>query len=78
MPIPMPPVWKLMGVLKPLEIWEPMGPIMVPEEGKAAMVEPCTGAGRGALARERLFRDVMLLRRLLVRSLACNIKSGKI
>lgn len=78
MPIPTLPVWKVVGGLKPLEIWAPMGPIMVPEEGKAAMVEPCTGAGRGVLPKERLFRDVMLLRRLLVRSLACNIKSGKI
>lgn len=78
MPIPMPPVWKLMGGLKPLEIWAPLGPIMEPEEGKAVMVEPCTGAGRGALAKERLFRDVMLFRRLFVRSLACNRRSGKI
>lgn len=74
MPIPMPPVWKPMGVLKPLEIWAPMGLIMEPEEGKDAMVEPCTGAGRGVLAKERLFRDVMLLRRLLVRSLVCSKK----
>lgn len=74
----MPPVWKLMGVLKPLEIWAPMGLIMEPEEGKGAMAEACTGAGRGVLAKERLFRDVMLLRRLLVRSLAYNIKPGKI
>lgn len=78
MPIPRPPVWKLMGALKPLEVWAPMGLIMEPEDGKGAMVEPCTAAGRGVLAKERLFRDVMLLRRLLVRSLACNTKPGKI
>lgn len=67
-----------MGVLKPLATWAPMGLIMEPEEGKEAMVEPCTGAGRGVLAKERLFRDVMLLRRLPVRSFAYNIIPGKI
>lgn len=55
-----------------------MGPIMGLGEGKAAMVVPCTGAGRGGFAKERLFRDVMLLRRLLVRSLVCNIKWRRI
>lgn len=47
---------------------------MGPEEGKAGMVVPCAGAGRAVLAKDRLFRDVMLLSRLLVRSLVCNVK----
>lgn len=55
-----------------------MGPIMGLGEGKAAMVVPCTGDGRAGFAKERLFRDVMLLRRLLVRSLVCNIKWRRI
>ncbi|KAG7225688.1 hypothetical protein INR49_012274 [Caranx melampygus] len=65
MPIPMPPVWKPIGGLKPLETEAPMEPTMGVEEGKAEMVEPCTGAGRAVLANDRLFSDVMLLRRLL-------------
>lgn len=63
-----------MGELKPLETGAPMEPTMGLEEGKADMVAPCTGAGRAALAKDRLFRVVMLLSRLLVRSLVCNVK----
>lgn len=48
------------------------------EEGKPDMVELCTGAGRAVLAIDRLFSDVMLFRRLLVRSLACNGKSERV
>lgn len=54
--------------LKPLET----GPTIGPEEGKADMVVPCTGAGRAEFAKDRLFRDVILLSRLLVRSLVCK------
>lgn len=54
-----------------------MEPTMGPGEGKADMVVPCTGAGRGELANDRLFRDVMLLSRLLVRSLVCDIRWRK-
>ena len=57
-----------------METGAPMEPTMGPEEGKAGMVVPCAGAGRAVLAKDRLFRDVMLLSRLLVRSLVCNIK----
>lgn len=60
--------------LKPLETGAPIEPIMGLEVGKADMVVPCTGPGRGVLARDMLLRDVMLLRRLLVRSLVCNVK----
>lgn len=74
MPIPMPPAWKPIGGLKPLETEAPMGPIMGLGEGKAAMVVPCTGAGRAVLPMDRLFREVMLLSRLLVRSLVCKRK----
>lgn len=48
------------------------------EEGKPEMVELCTGAGRAVLVIDRLFSDVMLFRRLLVRSLACNGKSERV
>lgn len=65
-----------MGALKPLETGAPIEPSMGLGEGKAAMVVPCTGAGRAVLAKDRLFKDVMF-RRLLVRSLVCNIKWGK-
>lgn len=68
----MPPAWKPMDGLKPLETGAPMEPTMGPGEGKAAMVELCTGEGRAVLANERLFSEVMLLSRLLVRSLVCK------
>lgn len=66
MPIPMPPVWKLMGELKPL-LTGPMVPIppMLGPDGKAEEMVPL-----GPELSERLFRDVMLFRRLLVRSFA--------
>lgn len=67
-----------MGWLKPLETEAPMGATIGVEEGKTEMVVPCTGAGRGVLAKDKLFRDVMLFRRLLVRSLVCNTKKSKI
>lgn len=76
MPIPMPPAWKPIGGLKPLETEAPMGPIMGLGEGKAAMVVPCTGAGRAVLPMDRLLREVMLLSRLLVRSLVCKRKKN--
>lgn len=52
-----------------------MEPTIGPEEGNADMVDPCTEAGRAAFAMDR---DVMLLSRLLVRSLVCNITSRMI
>lgn len=52
-----------------------MEPTIGPEEGNADMVDPCTGAGRAVFAMDR---DVMLLSRLLVRSLVCNITSRMI
>lgn len=70
----MPPAEKPICVLKPLDTGAPMEPIMGLEDGKPEMVELCTGAGRAVLASDRLFSDVMLFRRLLVRSLACNRK----
>lgn len=75
MPIPMPPVWKPIAGLKPFETEVPMEPTIGPEEGNVDMVDPCTGAGRAVFAMDR---DVMLLRRLLVRSLVCNITSSMI
>lgn len=71
---PMPPAEKPICTLKPLDTGPPMEPIMGLEDGKPEIVEFCTGAGRAVLASDRLFSDVMLFRRLLVRSLACNRK----
>lgn len=75
-PMPMPPAEKPMGALKPLDTGAAMEPIIGLEEGKPEMVELCTGAGRAALAIDRLFNDVMLFRRLLVRSLVCKIRNS--
>lgn len=72
MAIPIPPDWKPKVGLKPLGTGAAMDPTTGVAELKAGMVGPGIGAGRAALAKDRLSIAVILLKRLLVRSLVCN------